>query len=250
MSAGKMGFAERLPFVHLATGLNVIDADQSDIRHLQPPVAPDFLPGGVYAVPARSPVRSAAAKDLADGSSQVRYTVGLGSTVDTYGFDFSGTVSNVDSWLAPGKRADVAHAQLTGLIRIEISQNPGDRTGFWFGDRVGTLHLNPLRTANPCESFSLEVAAYRPGRTRLLSQAAGDGSTTIELYFGESCELRLACQMQVPAGIDPPPACRSAVRSPPCPNPPRRGCFGGLLLVAALRRRTTKALLKAGEPPL
>lgn len=191
----------------MATGLNVIDADPSDILHLQPPVAPDLLPGGVYAVSARSSVRStdlpggsAAAKDLADSSSQVCHTDGLGSTADTYGFDFSATVSNVDRWLAPGKRADVAHAQLTGLIRIEINQNSGDRTGFWFGDRVGTLHLNPLRATHPYESFSLDVAAYRPDRTRLLSQAVGGTVTAV-----------------------PEPAA------------------AGLLLVAAVRRRTTKA---------
>lgn len=139
-------------FVHLATGLNVIDADQSDILSLQPPVSPDFLPGGVYAVSAQSSARtidlpsgSAAAKDLADGWSRVHYSVGAGVAADTYRFDVSGNVSNVDSWLTPGQRADLAVTQLTGVIGIEISQNSGDRTAFWSGDRVGALHLNPMR---------------------------------------------------------------------------------------------------------
>lgn len=236
-------------FVHLATGLNLLDADQSDILYLQPPVAPDFLPGGVYAVAAQSSVRttdlpdgSAAAKDLADGLSEVHYTVGLGAAADAYRFDFSGTVSNVDSWLAPGKRADVASTQLTGVIQIEISQNSGDRTGFWFGDRVGTLHLNPLRAANAYESFSLEVASLRPGRSLLLTQAAGDGETSVDLYFGESYELRLNYQMQVLAGIDPPFSLSVSGTVSAVPEPAAAGLLlGGLLFVAAARRRATNA---------
>jgi hypothetical protein len=235
-------------FVHRATGLNVVDDDQSDILYLQPPVSPDFLPGGLYAVSAQTSVRatdlpdgSAAPKDLADGLSQVRYTVGLGSAADTYRFDFGGTVSNVDSWLAAGKRADVGSTRLTGVVRIEISQNSGDRTGFWFGDRVGTLHLNALRSALPYESFSLEVATHRPGRTVLLTQAAGDGATAIDLYFGESYELRLNYLMAVPAGIDPPISLSVEGAVTAVPEPAAATLWlGGLLAAAVVRRRTTK----------
>lgn len=235
-------------FVHVATGLNVRDVDQSELLYLQPSVSPVFLPGGLYAVSAQTSARTtdlpggiAGPKDLADGWSQVHYTVGLGGAADAYRFDFSGNVSNVDSWLAPGKRADLATTQLTGVIRIEISQNSGDRTGFWFGDRVGALHLNPLRAANPYESFSLEVAALRPGRTLLLTQAEGDGATSIDLYFGESYELRLNYRMQVPAGIDPPFSLSVVGTVTAVPEPAAAGLWlGGLLLVAAARRRATK----------
>jgi hypothetical protein len=235
-------------FVHLATGLNVQDADQSGLLYLQPPVSPDFLPGGLYAVSAQTSLRttdlpggSAGPKDLADGLSQVRYTVGLGGAADRYQFDFSGTVSNVDSWLAPGKLADMGSTQLTGVIRIEISQNSGDRTGFWFGDRVGTLHLDALRAAHPFESFNLEVASDRPGRTVLLTQAAGDGATAVDLYFGESYELRLNYRLDVPAGIDPPFSLSVVGTVTAVPEPAAAGLLlGGLLAIAAARRRATK----------
>ena len=202
----------RSEYIYTGTGLNVVDQESAPVRYLSPSVFPGFPAGGVFETAAASSVQTrslpdgtSGPKDTADGRVAVQYTVGTGGAADSFSFDFSGIVSNEDSWLSPGKPADFASVQLRGVVVIEISQNSGDRTGFWFGDRVGSITLQPLRAAAAYESFSLQVSAfYEPGRPVLLTQAAGGPGATLDLYFGERYIVQLDYLMQVPFGIDPP----------------------------------------------
>lgn len=181
--------------------------------YLDSPATPGFVAGSPQSLRAETALRTAppdgyaaGVKDMAAGRSLVSYTVGADTAADVFSFDFGGTVSNVDSWLTVDKPADWAKVQLTGRVFFEISQNSGDRTGFWFGDRVGTLTLNPLRAAQAYESFSLKLIenGLSSFGSVLLAQAPGDPGASVDLYFGNHYSLLLSYEMAVPFGIDPP----------------------------------------------
>lgn len=234
----------RSAYVHTPTGLDVVNLATADTVFLRHGAAPGFPPGGVFATEAASSVQASdlpsgsnIPKDTADGRIAVTYTVGTSGADDQYSFDFSGMVSNEDSVLSPGKVADLASVLLRGVIVLEISPNSADRTGFGFGDRVGSLALQPLRAANVHESFSLDVAVYRPTRSVLFTQTAGSAGRTIDLYFGERYELRLDYLMQVAAGIDPPIDLRVGGSVSAVPEPASAALLAaGLLWVLRLPR--------------
>ena len=192
-------------------GLSRVDAPPT--LYLDTPATPGFVAGSPQPLLAETSLRTAPpdgyaahTTDIAEGHSRVSYTVGAGAAADAFSFDFSGTVSNLGSWLTVDKRADFARVQLTGLVFLEISQNSGERTGFGLGDRVGTLTLNPLRAAQPYESFSLKLTENGLssfGRT-LLIQTPGSSAASVDLYFGNHYSLLLNYEMAVPFDIDPP----------------------------------------------
>jgi hypothetical protein len=235
----------RSAYVHTPTGLDVVDQRTADTVYLRRGAAPGFPPGGVFATAAASSVQASdldsgsnVAKDTADGRITVTYTVGTGGIDDRYAFEFSGMVSNENSFLSPGKVANLASVQLRGVIVLDINQNSADRTGFGFGDRVGSLTLQPLRAAQAYESFSLDVAVYRPNRSVLFTQAAGSAGGTIDLSFGERYELRLDYLMQVPAGIDPPISLQVGGSVSAVPEPASAALLAaGLVLLLRLPRR-------------
>lgn len=229
------------------SGLNALDVDAPAALAVSAPVFSGFPAGGLFQTVAASSVQArslpdgrSGPKDTADGRVAVRYTVGTGGVDDSFQFDFSGTVSNEDSWLTADKQADTASVRLRGTIVIEASQNSGDRTGLWFGDRAGSITLQPLRAAAAYESFSLQVSAfYQPGRPVLLTQAAGDPGATLDLFFGERYILQLDYTMQVPAGIDPPFSLQLAGSVSAVPEPvPAALLAAGLLVLTLCRRRT------------
>lgn len=211
-------------------GASLVDAPPSDNRIADDPDVDYLATASTAILPS-----TGAAKDGASGSAALTARLQSGLADDLFDFDFHGTASASEAFMASGAEAS-ARVELVGTVSFYLDYAG---TGMPPGIVLGTLTLDAVRAADPYEDFWVQVSTLGHGVIRTI--LPGSAATTLALTSGDMYTIDLIYRMNVPHGVDPDFSLQWGVGASfaqPVPEPSTWAlATAGLLMLGVVARR-------------